>query len=73
MLAKVKEDNFYVYLHKKKDKDKVSNMEDWELTIEFHWPHDRFALGWDYIPPDRTFNYTTIKFYLLFITFTLDY
>jgi hypothetical protein len=48
-------------------------MEDWELTIEFHWPHSRLALGWEYITPDETFQYTTIKLYLIFITVTLDY
>jgi hypothetical protein len=48
-------------------------MEDWELSIELHWPHDRFALGWDYIAPDRTYNYSTVRLYLFFITFTLDY
>jgi len=35
-------------------------MEDWELTIELHWPHDRFALGWDYIAPDKTNSPTKV-------------
>jgi len=48
-------------------------MENWELTIDFHWPHHRFALGWEYIAPDETFPYSTITLYLFFITFTLDY
>ena len=48
-------------------------MIDWDLTIETHWPHDRCAIGWEYIAPDKTFQYTTIKLYLIFITFTLDY
>lgn len=48
-------------------------MEDWELTIEFHLPHDRFALGWEYIAPDEKCEYSTAKMYLLFITLTLDY
>jgi hypothetical protein len=48
-------------------------MEDWALSIEFHWPHNRFALGWDYIAPDREYDYSTARLYLLFITFTLDY
>ncbi len=58
---------------KKNIKDKVNNMEDWELTIEFHWPNDRFALGWEHMDPDETFEYSTSKLYLLFITITLDY
>jgi hypothetical protein len=48
-------------------------MGDWELSIELHWPHDRFALGWDYIAPDEIYDYSTFRLYLLFITFTLDY
>jgi hypothetical protein len=48
-------------------------MEDWTLKIEFHWPHDRFALGWEYIAADKTYQYRTIKIYFLFTTFTLDY
>ena len=47
-------------------------MGDWALEIAFHWPHDRLALGWDYIAPDREYNYTTMKLYLLFATLTLD-
>ena len=54
-------------LYKKNIKDKVNNMEDWELTIELHWPHDRFALGWDYIAPDRTYNYSTVRLYLFLL------
>ena len=45
----------------------------WVVEIAFHWPHDRFALGWEYAKPDETFNYTTIKLYLLIATFTIDF
>jgi hypothetical protein len=45
---------------------------DWQLEIAFHWPHDRLALGWDYIRPNEEFNYTTIKLYLFVVTLTLD-
>jgi hypothetical protein len=48
-------------------------MIDWDLKIEMHWPHNRFAAGWEYIAPDKTFQYTTIKLYLFIVTFTLDY
>jgi hypothetical protein len=44
----------------------------WELEIAFHWPHDRFALGWEFMAPDEKHNYTTVKVYLLIVTFTLD-
>lgn len=48
-------------------------MENWELEIAFHWPHNRFSLGWEVIHPDEEYNYTTIKVYLFFTTFTLDF
>ncbi len=35
------------------------------MVISFHWPHDRFALGWDWLRPDSEFNYHTVKLYLL--------
>jgi hypothetical protein len=46
---------------------------DWSLEIAFHWPHDRFALGWEHINPDDEHIYHTFKLYLLFISFTLDF
>ncbi len=46
---------------------------DWELTIEFHFPHDRFMIGWEVIQPTEEFNYRTISIYLFFITITLDF
>jgi|TARA_R110001632_G_scaffold124205_1_gene236929 hypothetical protein len=48
-------------------------MGNWELEIAFHWPHDRFALGWETMFPDEKYNYTTVKVYLFFVTFTLDF
>ncbi len=48
-------------------------MGDWELEIAFHWPHNRFALGWETIMPDEEYNYCTIKVYLLIVTLTLDF
>jgi hypothetical protein len=44
----------------------------WQLEIAFHWPHDRLALGWDYMRPTEEFNYTTVKLYLMVMTLTLD-
>jgi len=46
---------------------------DWTLEIAFHWPHDRFLLGWEIMRPDETFNYTTIKVFLFITTLTIDY
>ncbi len=45
----------------------------WELVIQFHLPHDRILLGWEYIAPDKEYNYNTIKLYLFIVTFTLDF
>lgn len=47
-------------------------MGDWQLEIAFHWPHDRFALGWETLQPDPEHDYYTVKLYLFFISFTLD-
>jgi len=46
---------------------------DWKIVIAFHWPHHRFALGWDFINPNKEFNYTTINLYLLIATVTIDF
>ena len=47
-------------------------MGEWALEIAFHWPHDRLALGWEFMRPNEEYNYTTVKLYLFFVTFTLD-
>lgn len=47
-------------------------MNPWQLEIAFHWPHDRFALGWETIAPTEEEPVTTIRFYLFFVTLTLD-
>lgn len=47
-------------------------MNDWELEIAFHWPHNRLALGWDYLEPNEQEPFTTIRVYLLIVTLTLD-
>ena len=49
------------------------NIEDWELKIAFHFPHDRFLLGHEYIKADKDFKYNTIRVYLLIATITIDY
>jgi DUF971 family protein len=42
------------------------------LKISFHFPHDRFALGWEYIKPDAIDNYHTFTLYLFIATLSLD-
>jgi hypothetical protein len=46
---------------------------DWTLEIAFHWPHDRFSLGWEYMSVDDEYNYRTAKVFLLFFTLTLNF
>jgi hypothetical protein len=48
-------------------------MDNPKLEIAFHWPHDRFALGWEYMRCDDEHDYRTIKLYLFIVTLTLDY
>jgi len=47
-------------------------MSDWQLTIQFHFPHDRLALGWEVMHPDKEHNYYTFRVYLFIATLTLD-
>jgi hypothetical protein len=44
----------------------------WTLEIAFHFPHDRFAIGWEYIGPTEEEPIYTFKLYLLITTLTLD-
>ncbi len=46
---------------------------DWTLSIALHFPHNRFALGWEFINADKEYNYNTIKLYLFIATLTLDF
>ena len=36
-------------------------MEDWVLSIVFHYPHNRLAIGWEFINADEKENYYTIN------------
>jgi len=44
----------------------------WKLEIAFHFPHDRFMVGWEVIQPNEKFNYTTISISLFIVTLTID-
>jgi len=46
---------------------------DWTLEIAFHLPHNRLALGWEFIDADKEYKYKTIKLYLFIATLTLDF
>lgn len=43
----------------------------WQLEIAFHWPHDRCAIGWEYIGPSETEDITTFKIYFFISTIAL--
>ena len=45
---------------------------DWTLEFSLHWPHDRLALGWEYIGPNEEENYSTYTFFLIIGTLQLD-
>ena len=47
-------------------------MSDWQLLIEFHFPHDRLLFGWEFIKPDDKYDYFTFRLYLFIATLTLD-
>jgi len=44
-----------------------------EIVIAFHYPHDRFALGWEYIAPDEDNDYNTFTLYLLIVTINFNF
>jgi len=47
-------------------------MSDWKLEISTHWPHDRFAFGWQWIRPSDEDPYSTFTLYLGIVTLSLD-
>lgn len=38
-----------------------------------HYPHDRFAIGWEYISRDEDFDYNTLTLYFFIFTITINY
>lgn len=40
----------------------------WQLEFALHMPHDRFALGWEYIGATDKENINTFTLYLLVLT-----
>jgi hypothetical protein len=43
----------------------------WQLDIAFHWPHDRCALGWEFIGSSEKEPIDTFTLYLLICTMSL--
>jgi hypothetical protein len=44
-----------------------------KLTLKFHWPHDRFALGWEVFYPDEEFETTEFILFLGIVTVELEF
>jgi hypothetical protein len=44
----------------------------WTLTLVAHWPHDRFALGFESLPSTEEVPFHTIQLFLLIFTIRLD-
>jgi hypothetical protein len=40
---------------------------DWSIKLSAHYPHDRFALGWEYIAPQKGLHLSHIHY--LFIIY----
>lgn len=45
----------------------------WDLTLFLHWPHDRFALGWEIFYPVEEMPYYTVRVFLGIATITVNY
>lgn len=45
---------------------------DWQLVIAFHYPHDRFALGFETIQPSEEENFFTFRLFLFIVTIDLN-
>jgi len=46
---------------------------DWQLVISLHYPHDRFALGFETLQPDEETPYYTVRLYLLIVTIDFNF
>lgn len=46
---------------------------DWQIVFMLHYPHDRFALGFETIHADEEEPFNTFRLYLLFITIDFNF
>ena len=46
---------------------------DWQLVIAFHYPHDRFALGFETIHPSEEEPFYTFRLFLLIATIDFNF
>jgi hypothetical protein len=44
-----------------------------KITLKFHWPHDRFALGWEVFYPDEEFETTEFILFLGIVTLEFEF
>ncbi len=49
------------------------SLPDWSLEFALHWPHDRFAIGWEFVEKDDEYAYNTFKIFLFIITITYNH
>ena len=45
---------------------------DWDLVLMFSQPHERLAIGWEVLPITKKEPFTTIRVFLVFMTFELN-
>lgn len=43
------------------------------ITIKFHWPHDRFALGWEIFYPDAEYETTEVVIFVGIMTLEIEF
>ena len=48
-------------------------MDDWNLLINFAFPHERFRVGWEIQQPDDRDEYYTLTIDLFIVTFQLNW
>jgi hypothetical protein len=47
-------------------------MRDWSIDITLHWPHNRCALGWQYLAPTDVVHWHTAEIFLFVVTITAN-
>ena len=47
-------------------------MRDWSVDISLHWPHNRCALGWQYLAPTDVVHWYTAELFLFVVTITIN-
>ena len=45
----------------------------WELLVNITWPHNKFALGWEYVPADEEMPFESVLIHIGFITFIFNW